>query len=94
MYCVVGVINILILPDKARFSFKEEERKKEEKRMAPADKNTAFQEFKSGPGSELNQKLNENKEILKDKKKYLKNAGSLVNNVKKEIDSLKVSHIV
>lgn len=58
--------------------------------MAPADKNVAFQEFKSTVGSEVNQKMKDNNDILKDKKRLLKTAGERVNAVKKEIDSLKV----
>lgn len=68
---------------------KEEEKKKEEKRPAPADKNSAFTEFKAGTGSEVNQKLKDNTELLKDKKRILKIAGEKVNNVKRDIDKLK-----
>ena len=81
----------LFLIERSRPPQKEEEKRREEKRVAPADKNTAFQEFKGGVGGEVNQKMKENTELLKEKKKQLKSAGESVNAVKKEIDSLKVS---
>jgi hypothetical protein len=76
--------------DKARPPPKEEEKKREEKRMAPADKNVAFQEFKNGVGSEVNQKKRDNDELLKEKKKLQKVAGERVNSAVKEIENLKV----
>jgi len=51
-------------------------------------------EFKAGPGSDINQKLKDNAEISKEKKKQLKSAANLVNQAKQDIDDLKVMWIV
>ena len=55
----------------------------------PTDKNEAFEVFKKHRGSELSSSLMENKRLLREKKKAMKTTATLVNDLKKEIDSLR-----
>ncbi|EDO44491.1 predicted protein [Nematostella vectensis] len=52
----------------------------------PPPKNEAFEDFKKERGSEINRILNENKQILREKKRSAKELSSRVNSIKSEID--------
>ncbi|XP_076014329.1 kinesin-like protein KIF9 [Genypterus blacodes] len=55
-------------------------------RISAPPKADAFEDFKSGQGSELNRILGENKVVLRERQARLRNLTELVNAIKKEID--------
>ncbi|XP_043921963.1 kinesin-like protein KIF9 [Protopterus annectens] len=56
---------------------------------SPPPKASAFEEFKMDPGSEINMIFNENKAILAEKRKEMKQLSQRINSVKQEIDIIR-----
>lgn len=59
--------------------------------VTPPPKNDAFEEFKQERGSEINRILNQNKEILRQKKKKAKELSCSVNSLKDDINDIGVT---
>ncbi|TPX60633.1 hypothetical protein SpCBS45565_g07442 [Spizellomyces sp. 'palustris'] len=56
----------------------------------PPSRADEFESFKRGKGADINRILNENKFILRDKKKHAKDLAASVNDTKRHIDDLKI----
>ncbi|KAI9203521.1 P-loop containing nucleoside triphosphate hydrolase protein [Polychytrium aggregatum] len=59
--------------------------------LPPPSRADEFESFKKGKGMEMNRILNENKAVLKDKKKGARDMAEIVNNLKHQIDEVKES---